>query len=115
MGICASTKEHRSNGSLNPIAWMKANYAVDVAPVGKGHFGSVFKGKSLDGETVAIKIISKKKLLAEERRGIENEAKMLEHLDHPSVLHILDHNENKDYIVLVTEFVAGKTLQEFAH
>ena len=115
MGICASTKDNKSHGSLNPIAWMRANYPVDVIPIGKGHFGNVFKGKSLDGETVAVKIISKKKLSEEERAGLENEARTLECLHHPSVLHIIDHSENEEYIVLVTEYVAGKTLQEVAH
>ena len=110
MGICISHRTKKINRALNPIAWLRANYTVDVAPIGKGHFGKVFKGSSLEGDTVAIKVISKKQLDKFERKGVEKEVDTLEHLHHPGVLKIIDHSENEDYVVLVTEYVAGRTV-----
>ena len=110
MGICNSHKATKTHREPNPLAWMRANYDLDVAPIGKGHFGNVFKGKSHHGETVAIKVISKKKLDKFERQGVDKEAQFLESLQHPGVLRIIDHCENEDYAVLVTEYVAGRTV-----
>ena len=109
MGVCNSQKATKS-----PFNWLRASYSVDIYPVGKGHFGSVFKGKTESGEKVAIKIVSKKELCSEERRGVKKEAMALDSLDHPSVLRIYDHHESEDYMVLVTEYVEGNTLQQVA-
>ena len=112
MGVCTSKRTVLRPRIINPLAWLRAQYKISSRPIGKGHFGRVYKGQSPGGETVALKLVYKKHLDSHEREGISKEAKTLVRLRHPGVLRSIDHIETDDIFLLVTEFVPGKTLQE---
>ncbi len=82
--------------------------------IGEGAFGTVFRALDLQlGRSVAIKQPNSAVLTAEEEARFLSEARSAADLAHPGIVRVYSfgRNENKPYIV--SEYVAGKTLQEW--
>lgn len=65
------------------------------------------------GTEVAIKIINKSKLSAEDIGLTKREIEILKLCQHPNVIRLLDTFENPDYIYIVMELLRGGDLYEY--
>ena len=85
------------------------------APLGKGGMGVVYRAidTKLD-RTVAIKFLSDELANAVARRRFQREAQMASSLNHPHILTVHDVGEFSGQQYLITEFVDGGTLTEWA-
>ncbi len=82
--------------------------------VGRGGVATVYQARDLDiGSVVAIKILAPY-LVSEEniRIRFQREAEVLETLDHPNIVPVLDHGEAEGYVYLVLPFIDYGTLSD---
>ena len=80
--------------------------------IGQGGMGMVFRGK-LDGQTVAIKILSKNLLQSEETVARFNrEAKLLARVVHPNVIKCLDMGPSEDGLYMAMEYFPARGLDQ---
>ena len=89
-----------------PLEKIDVNWKV---PVGVGTFGKVYHGTWLCTD-VAIKQIRHGATVEE---TIEREAKIHSLLRHPNIVTFMGMSIKKNDVLLITEFVDGKTLQEY--
>lgn len=79
--------------------------------IGKGGFGTVLKGTSLDtGEYVAVKQIDKFMIDAIQLPGIKKEAEILKRLNHPNIVKIYSFMETPNTLYFVLEYVEHGSL-----
>ena len=88
-----------------PLEKIDVNWKV---PVGVGTFGKVYHGTWLCTD-VAIKQIRRGATVKE---SIQREAKIHSLLRHPNIVTFMGMSIKKNDVLLITEFVDGKTLQE---
>ncbi|XP_042482430.1 putative receptor-like protein kinase At4g00960 [Macadamia integrifolia] len=83
----------------------------DENKLGQGGFGTVYKGILLDGQTVAVKRLSK----TSEQGEIEfkNEVKLAAKLQHRNLVRILGFCIKEEEKLLIYEFVPNKSLDHF--
>ena len=80
-----------------------------VAPISSGAMGAVYRARHLEnGNEVALKRL----LEQSATRRFEIEARLLATLDHPRVVHVLDHFEHEGDHFLVMELVDGPSLAQ---
>jgi tRNA A-37 threonylcarbamoyl transferase component Bud32 len=82
--------------------------------VGRGGVATVYQARDLDtGSVVAVKILAPY-LVSDEniRIRFQREAEVLETLDHPNIVPILDHGEADGYVYLVLPFIDYGTLSD---
>src|SRR5690348_993560 len=90
------------------------NYKVERM-VGRGGMGEVFRATDTKlNRPVAIKFLSDKLADTAARRRFQREAQMASSLNHPHIVTVLDVGEFEGRQYLVTEFVDGGTLKEWA-
>lgn len=86
----------------------------DGEVIGNGHFGIVKKVKSENGEYVAVKIIEKKDIM---RSGMIDqmrvEIELLNAIDHPKVIKMIDYEENDKYIYITSEYIEDGDLYNY--
>ena len=90
-------------------------YRIDFDSIlGKGAFSTVYDAKSLkDGDSnanVAIKCIPKGTLTHDDKLAITDEATILQSLDHPNIIKLVDFFEEPNSFFFVTEKVEGGEL-----
>jgi serine/threonine protein kinase len=86
--------------------------------LGEGTFASVFKAVSLttrgvvrEGQTVALKVISKRNLTSDKlARDVINEAHLLRQANHPNCVRFIECVQTEHAVVLVTEYIEGVEL-----
>ena len=84
--------------------------------IGHGGMGSVFEGRSPNGERIAIKMMSNKATINPEFRELfYSEVKALRKMNHPSVVKIVgDYFSDSDgNLYLPMEFVDGMTIEQY--
>ena len=85
------------------------------APLGEGGMGTVYRALDTKlNRPVAIKFLSDRLADAAARRRFQREAQMASSLNHPHILTVFDVGELEGRQYLVTEFVDGGTLQDWA-
>jgi serine/threonine protein kinase len=80
--------------------------------VGQGGVATVYQARDLEiGSVVAVKVLAPH-LVSEEniRIRFQREAEVLETLDHPNIVPVLDHGEADGYVYLVLPFIDYGTL-----
>ncbi|XP_063405519.1 calcium/calmodulin-dependent protein kinase type 1-like [Mytilus trossulus] len=79
--------------------------------LGTGAFSEVFlvEDKTHAGTLQAVKCIDRKGLLGKED-SLENEIRVLQRLDHPNIVKLLDVFEDKSHVYLIMELVTGGEL-----
>lgn len=84
-----------------------------LAEIGHGGMGIVYKALQRgDGQTVALKVIRKDRLLHEESvRRFRREAQAAARLSHPNIVRVFDSDHTGDTHYLVMEYVDGVTLE----
>lgn len=89
-------------------------YDVSKKVLGKGKFGIVKLGVHLKtSNEVAVKIVSKTEMSAEDLELQRNEIEILKVCQHPSIIRLLDIFENETSIFLVMEFMKGGDLFDY--
>ncbi len=97
-----------SNGLIQTLG----NYRI-VAEIGSGSSGKVYQGKHsiLTERTVAIKLLHSHLRSAEEYERFVEEARLLERLKHPHILHIFDVGIHEGFPYLVAEYAPQGSLR----
>ena len=86
-----------------------------VSPIGVGGMGAVYKARDTQlNRPVAIKFLSPDLADESARRRFQQEAQMASALNHPHILTVHDAGEVDGRQYLVTEFVDGGTLEDWA-
>lgn len=89
------------------------DYIIRNEIVGQGAFATVKKAiERISGETFAVKIIAKRKLGMDNKKGVIRELDILKRLDHPNIIKLKGFYEDKDFYYLVMEFVSGGDLMD---
>src|ERR1017187_4542545 len=91
-----------------------AHYRI-TAKLGEGGMGTVYRATDtkLNGP-VSVKVLSGNLADAAARRRFQREAQMASSLNHPHILTVYDAGELEGRQYLVTEFVDGGTLKDWA-
>lgn len=99
-----------SSGNGNP----QAKHFKDVyklgAVLGKGAFSEVKEGSNKQGESFAIKIVTKSKLTAEDEAALKDEISILKNLNHKHIIRLYEVYYEDRYYYLVTERMMGGEL-----
>src|SRR5947209_5261440 len=97
-----------SNGLIQALG----NYRI-LAEIGSGSSGKVYQGKHiiLTERTVAIKLLHSHLRSAEEYERFVEEARILERLKHPHILHIFDVVIHEGFPYLVAEYAPHGSLR----
>src|SRR5712692_10243941 len=91
------------------------SYRIE-SKIGEGGMGTVYRGFDTKlNRPVAIKFLSGDLADAAARRRFQREAQMASSLNHPHILTIHAAGEFEGRQYLVTEFVDGGTLKDWAH
>ncbi|KAJ4905787.1 Cysteine-rich receptor-like protein kinase 45 [Raphanus sativus] len=79
--------------------------------IGRGGFGSVYKGRLQSGEEIAVKRFLGSSTRSE--RDFSNEVEILSKLKHKNLIHLLVSALNKNQRYLVYEFMPNSSLQSY--
>ena len=92
-------------------------YKIDRV-IGRGGMGVVYRARTPQGEPVALKAIAHDLIAGDTPEVIvarfEREVSIGQHLDHPGIVKVLDHGEDRDDLFMVMELVEGETLHQAA-
>ena len=82
--------------------------------LGEGGMGKVYEAEErLSGRRVALKVLKPELARSEDgRRLFLSEMQILAHLEHPAVVRSLASFEHEGQLVLVLEYLEGKTLRD---
>jgi serine/threonine protein kinase/Flp pilus assembly protein TadD len=111
-------EKHSDDGHPDPAALSPGvqigSYRIE-APLGEGGMGTVYRALDTKlNRPVAIKVLSDDLADAAARRRFQREAQMASSLNHPHILTVHDAGEYEGRQYLVTEFVDGGTLKDWA-
>nr|ACV87297.1 POPK-1 kinase protein [Phallusia mammillata] len=88
-------------------------YRLDKT-LGKGQTGLVKMGiHCVTGKRVAIKVVNREKLSENVINKVEREIAIMKLIDHPHILGLYDVYENKKYLYLILELIAGGELFDY--
>ena len=88
--------------------------ALEKVPNGDGSYGSVYKGKLINGtQYVAIKRIHKKVLNNRFKERFQKEASLLYNTHNQYIVKYIDYFDEKDEFFILTEYIEGYSLQTF--
>jgi len=108
-------KAGRPPADVRSFAGTKLGHYEVGALIGAGGMGEVWKARDTKlGREVAIKILPDDLVDASARRRFQQEARMASSLNHPHILTVHDADEFDGRQYLVTEFVDGGTLKDWA-
>jgi len=100
-------------GGLAP-GTMIGPYRVE-SPLGEGGMGTVYRALDTKlNRPVAIKVLSDQMADTQARRRFQREAQMASSLNHPHILTVYDVGEFEERQYIVTEYVDGGTLKDWA-
>src|SRR4051794_10628035 len=86
-----------------------------IAPIGAGGMGDVYRALDTKlNRPVAVKLLSEELVDAAARRRFQREAQMASSLNHPHIVMVHDAGEIEGRQYLVTEYVDGGTLKDWA-
>lgn len=108
MGICCSSQNKGGDSykkTMLNYKDLKATYNLDPKILGKGSFGTVYKGinKKNKNQKIAIKAIDKSHLTPQECNEIHDEIKLLENVDHSNIVNYFETYEDKRFVYLCME------------
>ncbi|CAK66434.1 unnamed protein product (macronuclear) [Paramecium tetraurelia] len=111
--ICDRVKflMNQPDDDTNKTEQFKAQYKVG-SRIGQGAYASVRVAIQIETDTkVAIKIYEKTKIKdLQRRKGVRREIEILEKLDHPNIVKILDTVESNNHVNIILEYVSGSSL-----
>ena len=110
-------KQWQGNGEeTKPLApGVQLGPYVIESRIGQGGMGLIYRARDTKlNRLAAIKLLSDDLADAPARRRFQREAQMASSLNHPHIITVYDAGEFEDHQYLVTEFVDGGTLFEWA-
>ncbi|CAD8208063.1 unnamed protein product [Paramecium pentaurelia] len=114
--ICDRVKflTNQPDDDINKTEIFKAQYKVG-SRIGQGAYASVRVAIQIEtGIKVAIKIYEKSKIRdLQRRKGVRREIEILEKLDHPNIVKIIDTLESNNHVNIIIEYVSGSSLHHF--
>lgn len=91
---------------------IKDTYKIERT-IGKGSFATVRKCKNrATGDYFAVKILSKRKMAAEDKASLMTEIEIMKQVDHPNIVKMVDFFEDEGHYCLVMEMMMGGELFE---
>ncbi|KAK2756985.1 hypothetical protein FQN54_004953 [Arachnomyces sp. PD_36] len=80
--------------------------------MGDGAFSNVYRAKDSTGQEgeVAIKVVRKFEMNANQRANILKEVQIMRQLDHPNIVKLIDFSESRQYYYIVLELCPGGEL-----
>ena len=85
-----------------------------IETLAKGAFGIVYKAKDrLTNQIVAVKIITKNKAKKSSIQQIQRELSILQTINHPNVLKLIEYFETRSKVYIITEYIKYGNLKEF--
>lgn len=80
--------------------------------LGSGSYGKVFMAQDKKDESmkIAIKVINKSKLDAEDLESLKNEVRLMQQVDHPNIVKYYETYDDSKYIYLCMELCTGGEL-----
>ncbi|CAD8104755.1 unnamed protein product [Paramecium primaurelia] len=102
---------NQPDDDTNKTEQFKAQYKVG-SRIGQGAYATVRIAIQIESDTkVAIKIYEKTKIKdLQRRKGVRREIEILEKLDHPNIVKILDTVESNNHVNIILEYVSGHSL-----
>ncbi|MCP5049324.1 MAG: protein kinase [bacterium] len=99
------------------IFWKNQTYVANyklLEKIGAGGMGTVYKAQSLTGKSlVAIKLLNEDLFQDETvRRRFKQEAAIIDRLDHPNIVRIIERGQSKQTMFIAMELLEGKTLEQ---
>jgi ligand-binding sensor domain-containing protein/tRNA A-37 threonylcarbamoyl transferase component Bud32 len=98
--------------------WKRQKYVGQfklLDKIGAGGMGTVYKASNLvdKHQTVAIKVL-REDLFDDESnvKRFKQEAAIIDQLDHPNIIRVIERGQSKDNIFIAMEFLQGKTLSQ---
>lgn len=89
-------------------------YTYSLKPIGKGSFSHVFKGISnRTQETVAVKVISRNILNAQQEARLRDEVTLMERIDNPYIVKVVDFIEDGESFYFILEYCGGGDLSKY--
>ena len=102
-------------GITHLSAGMRIGSYVIEAPLGQGGMGVVYRGHDIKlNRPIAIKFLASDAADSSARRRFQREAQMASALNHPHIVTVYDAGEFEGHQYLVTEYVDGGTLTNWA-
>ncbi|CAK58552.1 unnamed protein product (macronuclear) [Paramecium tetraurelia] len=80
--------------------------------IGKGAYGTVYKGISNDGLPVAIKVIDRRMINQTNTQQLLNEIRSMKQLNHKNIVKFLDFYETQNNFYIISEFCNGGDLRD---
>jgi serine/threonine protein kinase/tetratricopeptide (TPR) repeat protein len=103
-----------AGGSLLAAGTQIGSYRID-GPLGAGGMGIVYRATDTKlNRPAAIKVLPENLADPEARRRFQREAQMVSSLNHPHIVTVYDAGEYQDRQYLITEYVDGGTLRQWA-
>jgi len=121
MGNCFGPEPH--SGKKKPayietqakLKDLTATYNINEKVLGSGSYGKVFSATDKENPDfkIAVKVIGKKKLDAEDLKNLRNEVKIMQQVDHPNIVRYYETYDDKKYIYLCMELCTGGDLYKY--
>ena len=98
--------------------WKKQKYVGQfklLDKIGAGGMGTVYKATNLmdKSEQVAIKVLREEMFTDESsRKRFKQEAAIIDQLDHPNIINVLERGQSKQNLFIAMELLEGKTLTD---
>jgi serine/threonine protein kinase/tetratricopeptide (TPR) repeat protein len=103
-----------ASGSVLAAGTLIGTYRID-GPLGAGGMGIVYRATDTKlNRPAAIKVLPENLADPEARRRFQREAQMVSSLNHPHIVTVYDAGEYQDRQYLITEYVDGGTLRQWA-
>lgn len=115
---CPSCGSKLSTGDAETVTYSPEKVAMMghfelLDPVGRGHFGTVWRAHDTELErVVAVKIPRTADLSEDERQFFLREARAAARLRHPNIVAVHEVGYDGDQIFIVSDFISGITLAE---
>ena len=98
--------------------WKKQKYVGNfklLEIIGSGGMGTIYKAQNMmdKSRTVALKVL-KEELFKDEinRKRFRHEAAIIDQLDHPHIINVIERGESKQNLFIAMEYLQGKTLTQ---
>jgi serine/threonine protein kinase/Tfp pilus assembly protein PilF len=103
-----------AGGTLLAAGALIGTYRID-GPLGAGGMGIVYRATDTKlNRPAAVKVLPENLADPEARRRFQREAQMVSSLNHPHIVTVYDAGEYQDRQYLITEYVDGGTLRQWA-